>query len=140
MNTPSTSISSSVLTAQSALGPRRQRGAMWGNLLVFGVLILIAVIGIRLMPVYIDSMSIKEGLNSVLDQDLASLKKAEIRAMLTKRFDVSAVQAVNYTNFNDVVTIDKKKGKVRINVKYSVERPLIGNVKLVVDFDHEVEK
>lgn len=123
------------------IGAARQRGlGGWGTMLLMVLLIGVAVLGMRLVPLYIDSFSIKEGLASLGEQDLAKYSSRQIKDALLKRLDISGVQAVTYKNFKERVTIEKKGDKVHVLVRYREERPLVANLAVIASFEHELKQ
>jgi hypothetical protein len=45
------------------------------------------------------------------------------------------VDAVNYSNYKESLTVSKEKNKTTIHIYYRVETPLIGNLSLIAEFD-----
>ncbi len=119
----------------------RQRGMSgWGVLLLLVVIGFGSVIGLKLAPVYIESFKIDKALKGVIsDPELGTRRKQEIKYALIKRFDIDDVKRVSEKNFKDTVTITKKGKKVSIDVEYRAEKPLFGNISVVVDFAKHVE-
>jgi hypothetical protein len=57
---------------------------------------------------------------------------------MLKRLDIDAVDAVNYSNWRDKLTVAKRKNNVTINVRYEITTPLLGNLSLLAVFDKSV--
>jgi hypothetical protein len=119
---------------------KRQRGLSFLSLIaIAGFLGFSAVIGLKLIPVYMDSWKIDGIMNSVISQPgINEQSRKEIINLMLKRLDIDAVDAVNYRNHDESMTITKRKNQVTISIIYRVETPLIGNLTLVADFDKEV--
>ncbi len=119
---------------------KRQRGLSFLSLIaIAGFLGFSVVIGLKLIPVYMDSWKIDGIMNSVISQPgINEQSRKEIINLMLKRLDIDAVDAVNYRNYNESMIITKRKNQVTISIIYRVETPLIGNLTLVADFDKEV--
>jgi hypothetical protein len=119
---------------------KRQRGLSFLSLIaIVGFLGFSVVIGLKLIPVYMDSWKIDGIMDSVIRQPgINEQSRKEIINLMLKRLDIDAVDAVNYRNYDESMTIMKRKNQVTISIIYRVETPLIGNLTLVADFDKEV--
>ncbi len=118
---------------------KRQRGLSFLSVLALvGLLGFSAVIGLKLIPIYMDSWKIDGIMNSVINQPgINEQSRKEIYDAMIKRLDIDAVDAVNYRN-SDAMTITKRKNNVTISIFYRVETPLIGNLSLIAEFDKMV--
>jgi len=119
---------------------RRQRGMSFLGLIVLvGILGFATVIGLKLIPIYMDAWKIDGVLNAVINEPEVNewSRKKVIDAML-KRLDIDSVEAVNFSNYKETVTVTKKDSSTTINVYYRVETPLIGNLSIVAEFDKTV--
>jgi hypothetical protein len=118
---------------------KRQRGLSFLSVLALvGLLGFSAVIGLKLIPIYMDSWKIDGIMNSVINQPgINEQSRKEIFEAMMKRLDIDAVDAVNYRN-SDAMTITTRKNNVTISIFYRVETPLIGNLSLVAEFDKMV--
>lgn len=118
----------------------RQRGISFlGLITIVAVLGFASVIGLKLIPIYMESLKIDSIMDAVIsDPEVNTLTKQEVIDSLLKRLDIDAVEAVNYTNWRDSLTVTKRKNNTTIEVFYRVETPLIGNLTLVAEFDKMV--
>ena len=118
----------------------RQRGLSFlGLIALVGILGFAVVIGLKLFPIYMDSWKIDGVMNTVIDDPaINSQSRQEITDVLMKRLDIDAVEAVNYRNYKESLTITKRKNLTTINIFYKVTTPLIGNLSLVAVFDKSV--
>jgi len=118
---------------------KRQRGLSFVSLIaIVGLLGFSAVIGLKLFPIYMDSWKIDGIMNAVISQPgINEQSRKEIYDAMIKRFDIDAVDAVNYRN-PDAMTITKRKNNVTISIFYRVETPLLGNLSLIAEFDKVV--
>lgn len=119
---------------------KRQRGISFLSLIaIAGMLGFAAVIGLKLIPIYMDSWKIDGVMEAVISESgIDEQSRQEVISSLLKRLDINAADAVNYTNYNESLTVIKRKKKVTINIFYRVETPLIGNLTLVAEFDKSV--
>lgn len=116
---------------------RCQRGASALTVMImvlfFGSLL---TLGIKLGPVYIDDITIREALKS-LDgtEGLADMRPAQIRTLINKRLSVNSVREFDPKN----IRIEKDGDIVRLQVDYEVRNHVISNVDAVLRFQHEYE-
>ncbi|MCK5362819.1 MAG: DUF4845 domain-containing protein [Gammaproteobacteria bacterium] len=119
---------------------KRQRGISFLSLIaIAGMLGFAVVIGLKLIPIYMDSWKIDGVMEAVISESgIDEQSRQEVISSLLKRLDINAADAVNYTNYKESLTVIKRKKKVTINIFYRVETPLIGNLRLVAEFDKSV--
>jgi hypothetical protein len=119
---------------------KRQRGMSFLSLMaIAGMLGFAAVIGLKLFPIYMDSWKIDGVMKAVISEPgINQQSRKEIIDSMLKRLDIDAVDAVNYRNYKESLTITKRKNNVTINIFYRVETPLMGNLSLVAEFDKMV--
>lgn len=119
---------------------RRQRGMSgWVILYILATLGAAGLVGMRLIPVYLDSFKIDKGLKAVIeDASATSQNKRAILEALIKRLDIDSVDAIHYKNYKELVKVTKKGNKVTIVATYRAEAPLVTNLTLVADFKKEV--
>jgi len=118
----------------------RQRGLSFlGLIAIVGILGFAAVIGLKLIPIYMDSWKIDSVMEAVIsDPSINTQSRQEVIDAMLKRLDIDAVDAVNYKNYKESMTITKRKNRTSINIFYKVTTPLIGNLSLVAEFDKSV--
>ncbi len=119
---------------------KRQRGISFLSLIaIAGMLGFAVVLGLKLIPIYMDSWKIDGVMEAVISESgIDDQSRQEVISSLLKRLDINAADAVNYTNYKESLTVIKRKKKVTINIFYRVETPLIGNLRLVAEFDKSV--
>ena len=118
-----------------------QRGMSFlGLLATVAIVGFLLVLGLKLIPVYLDSFKIDKSMSDVIkDPSVTSQSKDAIIQSLLKRLDIDDAQAVNYGNWRDSLTVTKRQNRVVIEVSYQQVIPLIGNLSLLADFDKRVE-
>jgi len=119
---------------------KRQRGISFlGLITLVGILGFAAVIGLKLIPIYMDSWKIDGVMKAVISESgINDMSRREVQDAMLKRLDIDAVDAVNYYNHKESMTITKRKGSTTIDIFYRVETPLIGNLSLIAEFDKSV--
>lgn len=112
---------------------RGQRGTSFPGLLTWlVVIILMAILGIRLIPAYIEFSAVKRALVAIAnDTELRNASVHEIRQAFNKR---AAVDEIKSVNGNDIV-IRKQDGQFALDINYTVTKPLFANLSLLIDFD-----
>ncbi len=119
---------------------KRQRGMSFlGLIAIVGILGFSTVIGLKLIPIYMDSWKIDGIMDAVISEPgIKEQSPQEVVKSMLKRLDIDAVDAVNYRNYKESMTVTKRKNNMTINIFYRVETPLIGNLTLVAEFDKKV--
>ncbi len=119
---------------------KRQRGLSFVSLIaIVGILGFSVVIGLKLLPIYMDSWKIDGIMDAVISEPgINQQSRKEVIDAMLKRLDIDAVDAVNYRNYKESLTITRRKNNVTINIFYRVETPLMGNLSLVAEFDKMV--
>ena len=110
----------------------QQRGlTMIGFLFVAFVLVMVAMLGMKLVPAYIEFFSVKKILAAMgQDSDLKSKNNAEIRNDFAKRANVGYVTVVKPEDLSR----ERRGGTPVISAEYEFRSKLVGNTSLVVDF------
>jgi len=111
----------------------KQRGlTLTGMLIGSIILVLVAVVGMKVVPVYIDNAAIKKNLVAVAsDSSLQNANAGQIRLAFTKRAQVDGIKVVSAKDLKIV----KDREKLVLSVAYTVEVPLVSNISLKFDFD-----
>ena len=110
---------------------KNQRGVAISGLLVWGILIaLVAVLGMKVGPEYLDYYKILKSVKSI-SGGAASQTVPEIRAAYDKYADVNYIKTLKGTDLD----ISKDSGGVVIAFSYERRIPLFYNVSLVIDFE-----
>lgn len=110
----------------------QQRGlTMIGFLFVAFVLVMVAMLGMKLVPAYIEFFSVKKILATMgQESDLKSKSNGDIRADFSRRANTGYVTVVKPED----LSITRPGGIPVISVEYEFRSKLVGNVSLVVDF------
>jgi hypothetical protein len=112
---------------------RRQRGiSVIGGLLVMIVVCFVALMVIRIVPIYISYFTVKSTLDGLLrDPASRQMSVPELYSTLQKRF------AIGYVSVVDAKQVKiRQQGRERIlSLTYEDRRPLIANLDIVANFD-----
>lgn len=109
-----------------------QRGlTMIGFLFVAFVLVMVAMLGMKLVPAYIEFFSVNKILATMgQESDLKSKSNGDIRSDFSRRANAGYVTVVKPED----LSIARPGGIPVISVEYEFRSKLVGNVSLVVDF------
>lgn len=111
----------------------KQRGAGLSGLFLWSfVLFFVAVLGMKLVPVYREYAAIKSTLIAIgNDPILQNGTKAEIRRSFNKRAQIDDISVVDEGD----IEFNKENGQVVLSIIYSVKTPLFANISLYLDFN-----
>ena len=111
----------------------KQRGISLSGILLWSVvLVFLALLGMKVVPVYIENGTIKKNLVAVAnDPNLQNASAAQIRLAFSKRAQVDGISAITAKD----IKIARDKGQNILNVAYIVNVPLFYNISLQIDFD-----
>jgi|GEM_PF-113839 len=112
--------------------PDRQRGISFLGMLVVGALIvLVAITAIRIVPVYMEFMTVKKVLKAMKQDPLDTMTPKEIKTAFDKRASIDYVSVVT----SDDLSISRSdSGATVVSVEYQVVKPLAGNMSVLMDF------
>lgn len=115
---------------------RKQTGISFISLLVLiGAAGFFVMIGLKLVPSYIEHYSIKKVLLSLENDSLINKKSpAEIRKLIQKRLKINSVYDFNPKN----ISFSKKQRGLEVRIAYEVREKVVGNVDMVLSFDDQV--
>lgn len=110
---------------------KQQRGLSLSGLLMGSVLlIVVAMLGIKVVPSYIEFFAIKKAVNAVASEKGESASVAQIRNAFDLRRSVDDFTSVTGAD----IEISKDSGGVVISAHYRKEIPLVGNAGLYINF------
>ncbi|WP_440995566.1 DUF4845 domain-containing protein [Arhodomonas sp. SL1] len=110
-----------------------QQGMTITQLLVGLVVIgFLALVGARLIPVYIEAYSVGRILEGIAAETrYTGSNRAEIRRTFSRRLSVNDIDSLEASDLE----LESVSGGMRASVAYEVRRPLIGNLDVVARFD-----
>ncbi len=118
-------------------GLHKQRGmTAIGWMLVLGLIAFFTLITLRLAPLYLEYTKVVSVLESLeKEPGITRQTKAEIRKMISRRFDVNDVRGLDAKQ----AIIVQKAGTLTVTMDYERRTSLFGNIDLVAKFKKEVE-
>lgn len=113
---------------------KKQQGVSLSGLMIWSfVLILVSIVGMKLIPAYIENATIKRTLLAVATESNVRTNNEEIRQSFNRRASIDNIKAINGRD----IVIDKKSDKVVLSTSYSLKVPLFANISLYIDFTAE---
>lgn len=108
----------------------RQRGVALSGLLMWGVVIaLVAVLGMKVGPEYLNYFNILKAVKSVAASS-SGKTVAEIRTAYGKQADVGYIRSLQGTDLD----ISKDGNEIVISFAYEARIPLFAKISLLIDF------
>ena len=110
---------------------RKQRGVALSGLLIWGVvIILVAALGMKIGPKYLEYYNILKSVKSAASQS-AGKTVPQIRADFDKNANVNYVEGLTGADLD----ISKDGGVVVISFAYEKRIPLFANISLLIEFE-----
>jgi len=116
----------------------RQKGvSMAVMMIIMAVLILCAVLGLKVGPVYMEYLQIKKALVGIAESgELRSGSVNDVRKAFDRRASVDSISVISAEDLD----ISKDGGDLVIAFSYPKKVPLFGNVSLLFDFAGSTKK
>ena len=109
----------------------RQRGVTFiGMLFIAALIIIAAIIGLKLVPAYIEYATVTKILHDVANSEGRSGVPADVMGSFRKHAQIDGIETVKPEDLE----IEKEGDKVIITAKYSVKIHLVANVSALIDF------
>ncbi|MFK8068999.1 MAG: DUF4845 domain-containing protein [Gammaproteobacteria bacterium] len=126
------------------LTKNKQKGVTFlGFLIVCGLLIFFAYLGMRLWPVYNEKLKVDGAMETVAARaDISKLSKNKIGSYILRTFSVEDVdQFATLKDMKDVFSVKRIKGKKKrlLRMAYDIRRPVISNLDVVMKYDKSIE-
>ncbi|MGE8294850.1 MAG: DUF4845 domain-containing protein [Pseudomonas sp.] len=115
---------------------RSQQGlSILGWLVVLAVVAFFASTGFKVLPHYLDYMSMEKIITSVETDKAADVRTVgEFYNHVSKGMQVNNIRDLN---MRDALEVKVENNEFRVHLKYEKREPLIENLDLVVNFDKE---
>jgi hypothetical protein len=111
---------------------QNQRGMTFiGALVIIGLLIVIAIVGMKMMPAYIEFMAVKKVIRAMSEEQLSEMSKKEVADSFDKRSKIDDIKSIVG---HDLIVEKDETGNTVISVEYQVVKPIMGNVSALIDF------
>lgn len=110
----------------------RQRGATFiGMMFIAALIIIAAIIGLKLVPAYIEFATVEKILRDVANSpEGKSGNVPEIQRTFRKHAQIDGLETVKAEDLE----VDKDGDHVVIRTNYAVKIKLVGNVSALIDF------
>lgn len=122
---------------------QRQKGmTAIGIFLILAMLACFFAFGLSLFPLYNEYISVKSGMQSVLDTPPAKRKSIkDMRKIFLRNVELNNVERFTDQTVKELVTLKKSKdGKKKfLNVKYQAQNKLFKNIFVMMDVDETIE-
>ena len=112
--------------------PAKQRGLSFSGFL-FGavILILVSIVGLKLIPAYIENATIKNLFVTIAnDPEMQGATVGAIKMSFSKRSSIEDVRVIGA----DDIDIAKVDGDLVLSASYAVKVPLVANISLYLEF------
>lgn len=112
---------------------QQQKGVTLSGLLMWSaILIMIIVLGMKLMPVYLEYLAIQKSFAAIVnDSTLKNASPSEIRLSFNKRANINDIKVISGRD----IKISKEKGRMILQADYSVTIPLFANIAVLIEFN-----
>ena len=111
--------------------PARQRGlSMTGFLFVTVVVVVVALLGFRVIPAYIEYFSVQKALAGAL-ADSPDLTKADVRRRIERRLGAEYIDSMHASD----VEVTRAGNVTTASASWQTKLHLVGNASLLLDFD-----
>lgn len=113
--------------------PVHQRGwTLIGGLMALILIAIAVLIGMKIVPIYIDYYNINNSIESVSQEPgVEQWSKTDIRRAIARHFNISYVDVIQAKD----IQISKKQGRMVVELIYDDRRPLIANLDIVAKFN-----
>lgn len=117
--------------------PNQQRGMTGIGWLFTMAIILMLVLGvIKLIPAYIDQFNVSSVLSSLKNEPgIGNMTGGEVTSTIMKRLDINMVKSVT----REDIYISQQANTRVIEIEYQVQRNLVGNVDVLINFNNRIE-
>ena len=110
---------------------KTQDGVTLTGLLVGSVLlIVVALVGMKVVPAYMEFFSVKKVLSAMKQEPLDTMSASDIKKSFDKRANIAYISVVKGSD----LTIERTSAGTTLNVEYQVIKPIAGNLSVLIDF------
>jgi len=115
--------------------PTRQTGlTLIGLLVILGFVALMAMVVLKLVPVYLEAFAVEKAVESV-QAEASARTPQEIKDTLVNRFDINNIETVTHKD----IKIERNREKYIVRVDYEVRVPLLYNIDMLLTFKNLAE-
>jgi hypothetical protein len=112
---------------------KRQRGVTFiGMVFIAGLIVFAAIIGLKLIPAYIEYATVVNILREMAHSpDARTATPKDFQTSFRKRTQIDAIETIKPED----IEIDREGDQVVIRANYSVKIKLFGNLNACIDFE-----
>jgi hypothetical protein len=111
---------------------KQQQGVTFiGMLFIAACIVFVAIIGVKMVPSYIEYFNVKKILVSMRNAGEMKGSPKEIRSAFDRRASIDNITSIK----GDDLEISKEGEEAVVTAEYSVKVPLMGNVSACMDFN-----
>jgi len=105
--------------------------------IVIGFLSVQGIMGLRVIPVYMNYGSLQKIMDALPnDSDAKGKTPKKIRQILLKRLNINSLYSLEKNK--SAFKFEKTSDGLRLKAKYEERGPILGNLEFVATFEHEV--
>ena len=117
---------------QKAINSKQAGMTFIGFVLIVSVVIFLAIIGVKVVPAYIEFFSVKNAIQYVAkDAAFATMSKKEIASTFDKSASTSYITVIKGS---DLIIEKTETGNV-VTAEYQVTIPIVANASVLLDFN-----
>jgi len=94
------------------------------------LLVAVALVGMKIVPAYMEFLSVKKVLSAMKQEPLDTMSASEIKKSFDKRATIAYISVVKGSD----LMIEKTSSGTTVDVEYQVIKPIAGNVSVLIDF------
>ena len=107
-----------------------------GWLLVIGIFGMVTVTGFKILPMYLDFLSVKNVMETVsTDPEIDPKSKRDLWGAISKRLQINSIRNMTKEDFS----FTRKDGKTTITADYEVRKPYVAQLFIGAHFVHSIE-
>ena len=115
----------------------KQKGmTLTGWMTVIALILFFALLGMKIAPIYLENLTVKDVLKTLKEEPLITQKTSgQVKNMVMQRLNINSV----YDLKGEDVTVKKSPGVTTVDITYTVQKKLFGNMDILVSFSDQVE-
>ncbi len=115
---------------------QQQGVTMVGAIFIAGLIVFLAIMGLKLVPAYIEFATIQNHLRDLARApDTRNASPAEIRSAFNRRAQIDDIDSVSGQD----IDISREGGGVVLVIEYAERIPLVANISACIDFEASSE-
>jgi len=116
---------------------KNQKGvSITGWIMLIAIALFLILLGVRMVPSYMEYYSMSKILESIKDDpQYRKTAPKQLRQIFNRRININSI----YDFDPKYLKIDRSKGKTTMTLDYSIKKPVVGNVSVIMDFHKEVD-